>query len=475
MVASRPAARSCSGRMSRARRRTGVIALVLSALLWALLVAATPANAAPAPPPNPSDGQISEAEAAQQAAAGEVGRISGELAAAEGELQRLDIVSEAATYEALAAEGRLIAAQEAAAQSAADLEHAQSEVVGAQSAIVEFARGSYMSGSTLTNELVLLTSDGPGELVERAAFLDYISEGRLDVLNNLEVARVTVANTDSTNRAAEIEMAAAERAAAAAMAAAEAAYANGAVMVAQVQARKAVLESQLQQAQVALLGVEGARAAYNAWLAQKAAEEAAAAERARVAAEQAAAAERASRNASSGTSSSGGGSSGGGGSGGGGSGGGGSGGGGSGGGGGGGGGGPGPGVSSGVPPTSGVLTSCFCSRWGTFHYGIDIAAPIGTPVYSPLAGRVSRAGPATGFGQAVYITHDNGDVTVYGHVSRIYVSAGQRVYAGQNIAAVGNEGQSTGPHLHFEVHTNGNLYGNAIDPIPWLANLGIYV
>ncbi len=428
----------------------GVIAVVLSALLWTLLVAVTPAYAVPPPPPNPSDEQINAADAAEQAAAAEVGRISGELAAAEGELQRLTIVSEAAAYEYLAAEGRLIAAQEAAAQSAADLAEAQDEVEGAQTAIVDFAVGSYKSGALLTNDMVLLTSADPAELIQRAAFLDYISSGRLDVLNNLEVARVTVANSDSINRAAEIEMAAAERAAAEAKAAAEAAYANGAVMVAQVQAQKAVLDAQLQAAQVALLGVEGARAAYNAWLAQKAAEEAAAAERARVAAEQAAAAERAARAASSGGSGGSGGS-------------------------GSGGGGPGPGASSGVAPTSGTTTSCFGARWGSFHYGVDIAAPIGTPVYTPLSGRVSRAGAASGFGQAVYITHDNGNVTVYGHVSRIYVSTGQRVYAGQNIAAVGNEGQSTGPHLHFEVHTNGNLYGNAINPMPWLANLGIYL
>lgn len=418
--------------------------MLLSALLWTLLVTATPAYAVPPAPPNPSDDQINAASTAQQAAAAEVGRISGELAAAESELQRLSIVSEAATYEYLAAEGRLIAAQEAAAQSAAELEDAQADVEGAQTAIVDFARGSYMSGSLLTNDMVLLTSSDPGELIERAAFLDYVSSGRLDVLNNLEVARVTVANSDSTNRAAEIEMAAAERAAAEAKAAAEAAYANGAAQVAQVEAQKAVLDTQLQAAQVALLGLEGARAAYEAWLAQKAAEEAAANERARVAAEQAAAAERAARASSSGGGGSGGAS------------------------------GPVAG-SSGVPPTSGRFTSCFCARWGTFHYGIDIAAPIGNPIYTPLGGTVARAGPATGFGQALYIRHDNGYVTVYGHVSRIWVSVGQRVYAGQNVAAVGNEGQSTGPHLHFEVHTNGDLYGHAINPVPWLSSLGIYV
>lgn len=412
--------------------------LVLAALVWALVVAATPAYAVPSPPPNPSDEQINAADSAQQAAATEVGRISGELAGAEAELVRLNIAAEEATYLHLAAEGRLIAAQEAAARSAAELATARGAVDGAQAAIVDFARGSYMSGSLLTSDMVLLTSSDPGELIQRAAFLDYISSGRLDVLNNLEVARVTVANSDSINRAAEIEMAAAEAAAAEAKAAAEAAFASGAVLVAQVQAQKAVLESQLQAAQVALLGVQGARDAYNSWLAQKAAEEAAAAEAVRAAADAAAAAERAARGGDASP-------------------------------------GPGPGASSGVPPTSGTTTSCFGSRWGRMHYGLDIAAPIGTPVYTPLSGRVSRAGEASGFGQAIYITHDNGDVTVYGHISRIYVSTGQRVYAGQNIAAVGNEGQSTGPHLHFEVHKNGNLYGNAIDPVPWLRDLGIYI
>ena len=430
-------------------RRTSVF--VLAALIWALLVAATPAYAVPAPPPNPSDDQINAADSAQQAAAAEVGRISGELAAAEAELERLNVVAEEATYLHHEAEGRLIEALEAAAESAVELATAQDEVQGAQAAIVDFARGSYTSGSLLTSDMVLLTSSDPAELIQMAAFLDYISSGRLDVLNNLEVARVTVANSDSIKRAAEIEMAAAEAAAAEAKAVAEAAYANGSVMVAQVQAQKASLDAQLQAAQIALLGLQGARDAYDSWLAQKAAEEAAAAARVQAAAAAAAVAEAAARGASSGGGSSGGGRPGGGSS-----------------------AGPGPG-SSGVPPTTGRTSSCFGPRNGSFHYGVDIAAPIGTPAYTPLSGRVSRAGAASGFGQAIYITHDTGDVTVYGHVSRIYVSTGQRVYAGQNIGAVGNEGHSTGPHLHFEVHRNGNLYGSAIDPVPWLRNLGIYV
>jgi murein DD-endopeptidase MepM/ murein hydrolase activator NlpD len=70
------------------------------------------------------------------------------------------------------------------------------------------------------------------------------------------------------------------------------------------------------------------------------------------------------------------------------------------------------------------------------HWGIDIAAPMYTPMYSAGDGVVVEAGPATGFGQAVYIQHDNGDVTVYGHMEVIEVTAGQRVVAGQEIALV---------------------------------------
>ena len=106
---------------------------------------------------------------------------------------------------------------------------------------------------------------------------------------------------------------------------------------------------------------------------------------------------------------------------------------------------------------------------------MDIAAPIGTPIYAATSGVVKRAGPATGFGLAVYILGDDGAVTVYGHVNRYFVDAGERVSAGEQIAEVGNRGQSTGPHLHFEVHTGGQLYSNQINPVPWLNARGIYI
>jgi murein DD-endopeptidase MepM/ murein hydrolase activator NlpD len=118
------------------------------------------------------------------------------------------------------------------------------------------------------------------------------------------------------------------------------------------------------------------------------------------------------------------------------------------------------------------LTSCFCSRWGTFHWGIDLAAPMRTPEYAAGDGVVLRAGVASGFGLAVYILHENGDVTVYGHMDEILVEPGQYVEAGETIALLGNRGQSTGPHLHFEVHQGGEE-GKRIDPAAWLEERGV--
>jgi len=128
-----------------------------------------------------------------------------------------------------------------------------------------------------------------------------------------------------------------------------------------------------------------------------------------------------------------------------------------------------------VMPINGAhMTSCFCSRWGTFHWGIDLAAPMRTPEYAAGDGVVLRAGAASGFGLAVYILHENGDVTVYGHMDSILVEPGQFVEAGETIALLGNRGQSTGPHLHFEVHQGGEE-GKRIDPVAWLNARGVSI
>jgi murein DD-endopeptidase MepM/ murein hydrolase activator NlpD len=122
-------------------------------------------------------------------------------------------------------------------------------------------------------------------------------------------------------------------------------------------------------------------------------------------------------------------------------------------------------------PAVGVLSSGFGPRDGTIHKGQDIANDIGTPILSAMAGTVIDAGPASGFGQWVRVQHDGGLITVYGHVATFTCSVGQQVAAGQQIATMGNEGQSTGPHLHFEVHQD----DVAIDPLPWLRSFGVNI
>ena len=125
-----------------------------------------------------------------------------------------------------------------------------------------------------------------------------------------------------------------------------------------------------------------------------------------------------------------------------------------------------------VRPTIGDFTSGFGGRWGTTHYGIDIANAIGTPIYAVTDGVVEDAGPAVGFGLWVVLRHPDGSSSVYGHVNRMFVTVGEKVKAGQEIAEIGNRGESTGPHLHFEVWS---ADGTKINPQPWLAEHGIRV
>ncbi|RKT56298.1 M23 family metallopeptidase [Saccharothrix australiensis] len=123
-----------------------------------------------------------------------------------------------------------------------------------------------------------------------------------------------------------------------------------------------------------------------------------------------------------------------------------------------------------VKPAEGTFTSGYGSRWGTTHFGVDIANSIGTPILSAMDGVVVEAGPASGFGLWVRVQHNDGTITVYGHVNEILVAQGQQVGAGQQIATMGNRGQSTGPHLHFEVWIGGS---DKIDPLGWLGERGI--
>jgi len=125
-----------------------------------------------------------------------------------------------------------------------------------------------------------------------------------------------------------------------------------------------------------------------------------------------------------------------------------------------------------VMPTKGIFTSNFGYRWGVLHAGIDLANSIGTPIYAVSDGIVIDAGPTAGYGMWVKLRHADGTVTLYGHVNTTLVSVGERVMAGDQIATMGNRGNSTGPHLHFEVLQGGT---ERIDPVPWLAKRGLSV
>lgn len=125
-----------------------------------------------------------------------------------------------------------------------------------------------------------------------------------------------------------------------------------------------------------------------------------------------------------------------------------------------------------VRPSAGAESSCFCMRWGVMHDGIDLAGPLGSPIVAVGDGVVVEAGPASGFGLWVVIQHPNGDYSIYGHMYTYYVTVGEHVRAGQHIADIGANGQSTGPHLHFGV-AHGSPMGPYLDPVPWLAARGI--
>ena len=111
-----------------------------------------------------------------------------------------------------------------------------------------------------------------------------------------------------------------------------------------------------------------------------------------------------------------------------------------------------------------TFTSGFGPRWGRMHTGVDLAAPTGSPIYASDGGTVIRAGYYGGYGNCLDIDHGNGRVTRYAHCSKLLVSSGEQVYQRQQIALVGSTGNSTGPHLHFEVRLN----GSAVNPAPKL-------
>jgi murein DD-endopeptidase MepM/ murein hydrolase activator NlpD len=124
-----------------------------------------------------------------------------------------------------------------------------------------------------------------------------------------------------------------------------------------------------------------------------------------------------------------------------------------------------------IMPSPGWLSSAFSSmrlhpilHVARPHEGIDVAAPMGTPIEAPADGVVIATGWVTGYGNTVEIDHGYGIVTRFAHASKILVRVGQRVRRGEDVALVGNTGLATGPHLHYEVHVN----GKPVDPLRYV-------
>ncbi|MBW5422449.1 peptidoglycan DD-metalloendopeptidase family protein [Streptomyces sp. BG9H] len=119
------------------------------------------------------------------------------------------------------------------------------------------------------------------------------------------------------------------------------------------------------------------------------------------------------------------------------------------------------------------------NMWSHKHSGQDFAVSVGTPVAAVHGGTVVKAGPngagdGPAYGNAVVIKHSNGTYSQYAHLSKVDVRIGQNVTTGQRVALSGNTGNSSGPHLHFEIRTTPN-YGTAVDPVAFLRSVGVKV
>jgi murein DD-endopeptidase MepM/ murein hydrolase activator NlpD len=126
-----------------------------------------------------------------------------------------------------------------------------------------------------------------------------------------------------------------------------------------------------------------------------------------------------------------------------------------------------------LAPLDGWITSAFGKRTSPFtgepaiHKGLDVAAPLGTPIFSPADGVVLFAGQRAGFGNYILIAHGVGITTGYGHNAQNLVTAGQVLNRGDQVATVGQTGRATGPHLHYEVILN----GRTVDPAKFILNI----
>src|SRR3954469_4707840 len=256
-----------------ARRLAGVLAAAAVALV------AVPGTAA-ATPVNPTDSQISQAQQAQADAAAQVGAISAALAAAQAQVDDARAQSAIALDTFQGKQAEFEAAQTAADAAAAAADQARADLAQARSDIAVFARSSYVQGSTSPTLEALMTSDGPAQMVERAALLEAAGSHQGDVVVRVTAAEQSATAADAAAQTALGQAATLKQQAADALATAEALEVSARQQAADLATQQAAVQQQLQQAQQTVLGLEGARAAAEQYAAQQAAAEQAAAQRA---------------------------------------------------------------------------------------------------------------------------------------------------------------------------------------------------
>lgn len=431
----------------------------------ALTAFLAPSGPAGAEPVNPTDQQIADAQANSNANVAELGRLTGVLAGIDGDIARLGIAAQQALDRYDQTSRDLQAAYEAVAAAQVALDAARAAEEAAREQLRQLARQAYMSAPTVSGGGLLVAHD-PGELGDITDTRRFLAQHQSEITAAVSRAVVESSNADATRRSAQQVAEALQVQAAADKDAAIAILRQNETKRAALAVQREQVNAQAAAAAGALAGLQDQRAAYDAWAAEQArlaelerqrqAAIAAEQERQRQAAIAAQQREQANRTpvSTSGGSSAG----------------------------------TAPAVqqpSAYTPPTDGAawvvpinpssyyVSSPFAARWGTFHYGTDLAASLGTPIMAIGDGTVIASGPASGFGNWVVIDHGNGYVSIYGHMRILNVSKGQRVSAGQLIAYVGNEGQSTGAHLHLEIRTG--IGGTAYDPEVWLAVRGVYL
>ncbi|MEP6851144.1 MAG: peptidoglycan DD-metalloendopeptidase family protein [bacterium] len=409
--------------------------------LLVLLVGLFVPAVAGAAPRNPTNAEIAAAQRRHAADVAALGRLSGQLAAVDADIERTRTSLDAAIAAYNETSRRLQQATAEVERTGRALAAAQTAVDDAREQARVEIRRSYMRGPVLSLGGVAV-SDDPTAQTDALAMRRYLAVQSEGAVARLQLATVTASNARAATRLAE------ERATALQVQAGRErdqvlrALADYQARQAALAAERRSLERQAALAYGRVRQLRSQRAAFVAWAAEVARKRAA--ERARQAAlarqrERQRQRELARQNATAVA--------------------------------------PPASVGSwGNPMSPGTysISTCFCMRWGVFHWGVDFAADYGTPIHAIASGRVVAAGPAQGFGNWVVIDHGSNTYSVYGHMRVLKVYAGERVRRGQLIALVGSEGQSTGPHMHLEIRIGG-IEGTKIDPQVFLAQRGIQV